>query len=236
LILCFFVTRRPRKKYIDFFHPDSYNLAYERCSFCWRRCIMPRKLENAHDLLMKNGKEFLLKNQDGHLGRFDVRRLTAQCGMATGTFYHYFESKDALVLQILKSDWNGILREVEKTTEKDGPLRQKVETIYRLLSTFELNYRRSAMSLLTQKESSIAVKEREEAKLYSLVQSFLRSEIEKGEIELSADPATAAYLLVQLLFAAARNPEISFSELWACMNFRDASPEKGGRRAGNPRS
>ena len=55
--------------------------------------------------MMEYGREFLLHNQDGKAGRLNIRELTARCGMALGTFYRYFDSKDDLVRQIMMEDW-----------------------------------------------------------------------------------------------------------------------------------
>ena len=64
---------------------------------------MAVKLENARESLMECGKDFLLQNRDGKAGKINVRDLTARCGMALGTFYHYFDSKDDLVRQIMNA-------------------------------------------------------------------------------------------------------------------------------------
>jgi hypothetical protein len=74
---------------------------------------MAQKLENARGSLMKYGKNFLLQNRDGLAGRFNVRDLTSGCGMALGTFYRYFDSKDDLVRQIMMEDWMKIMRSID---------------------------------------------------------------------------------------------------------------------------
>ena len=78
---------------------------------------MSQKIENAKQALTEQCRQFLLNNRDGSLGKFNVRELTAQCGMATGTFYHYFKNKDELVVQILGSDWDDIIADIKPVSE-----------------------------------------------------------------------------------------------------------------------
>jgi AcrR family transcriptional regulator len=182
---------------------------------------MAQKIENARLELMEAARKFLTFNKNGRLGRFDVRTITAQCGMATGTFYHYFSSKDDLVIQVMLDDWNKIITRIEKTTSGKGSLRSKIEVIYNELNRFESDYIYSAMRLITPTKEHIETKQRNEKMMYDIVKSFLQDEIECGDLELSADTDTASYMLVQILLSAGRNPNMSFDELWKCMNFRD---------------
>ena len=52
---------------------------------------MQPKVENARKKLMTQGKKKLVK--DGY-GGIVIAELTAACGMAAGTFYNYFKSKE----------------------------------------------------------------------------------------------------------------------------------------------
>lgn len=184
---------------------------------------MAVKLENARESLMECGKDFLLQNRDGRAGKFNVRDLTAQCGMALGTFYHYFDSKDDLVRQIMQEDWLEIMKNVDSITESDGSLYEKLKLIYNQICGFEQAYRYSALNQLSQTAENRKFKEKCMKDLQDKVSDFLSAEIDRNELELSAKIDAAAYLLIQLISAAARNPALSFNDLWQCMNFRDTS-------------
>jgi AcrR family transcriptional regulator len=187
---------------------------------------MAQKLENARGSLMKYGKNFLLQNRDGLAGRFNVRDLTSGCGMALGTFYRYFDSKDDLVRQIMMEDWMKIMRSIDSEIQSSRSLYEKLKFIYVQICNFEQVYRYSAMNLLSQTEENRVFKEKRLEDLQNKVADFLTAEIDRNELQLTAKTDAAAYLLIQLISATARNPALSFDDLWQCMNFRDISIRK----------
>jgi AcrR family transcriptional regulator len=187
---------------------------------------MAVKLENARGSLMKYGKNFLLQNRDGLAGRFNVRDLTSGCGMALGTFYRYFDSKDDLVRQIMMEDWMKIMRSIDSEIQSSRSLYEKLKFIYVQICNFEQVYRYSAMNLLSQTEENRVFKEKCLEDLQNKVADFLTAEIDRNELQLTAKTDAAAYLLIQLISATARNPALSFDDLWQCMNFRDISIRK----------
>ena len=184
---------------------------------------MSQKIDNAKETLMEQCRLFLLQNHDGRCGRFNVRDLTARCGMASGTFYHYFKSKDELVLLVMERDWSAIIDEIEPIAGQNCSLRDKVKAIYEKINGFERRYYFSAMRLLSQTPENLARRQENERRMYDLIQNFLRAETERGELAFSGDYEIAAYLLIQLFLAAGRNPGMDFDKLWECMNFIDTS-------------
>jgi AcrR family transcriptional regulator len=189
---------------------------------------MAVKLENARESLMECGKDFLLQNRDGKAGKINVRDLTARCGMALGTFYHYFDSKDDLVRQIMLEDWLEIMKNVDSIIESDGSLYEKLKFIYLQICGFEETYRYSSLNQLSQTAENRKFKEKCMKDLQDKISDFLSAEIDRNELQLSAKIDAASYLLIQLISAAARNPALSFNDLWQCMNFRDMSTKATG--------
>jgi AcrR family transcriptional regulator len=193
----------------------------------FREADMSQKIENARALLMKCGKDFLMNNPDGKAGKFNVRDLTARCGMALGTFYHYFDSKDALVRLIVREDWLKALKVMDSVIASGYSLYRKVKLIYGQVLIFEQSYRYSALDLLSQTEENRRFQKECFELLQTKIRDFLAVEVEKNELHLKADPEIAAYLLIQLFSATAKNPEMDFDDLWMCMTFRDNSRQKG---------
>jgi AcrR family transcriptional regulator len=183
---------------------------------------LPQKLNNAEARLMEQGRAFLLSNRDGSLGKFNLRELTAQCGMALGTYYRYFESKDDLVIRIMCEDWDRVVAAVRGAAGMNGSLRDKLKLIYEKITEFDGNYRYSAMGFLCSSDENMALRKKNEDMMYAAVEDFIRAETDAGELTISAKPEVAAYLLVQLLLAAGRRPEIGFDELWKCLNYDKA--------------
>lgn len=184
---------------------------------------MSQRIENAREKLMDAGRQYLLQNRDGGGEKFSVRAVTAQCDMALGTFYRYFESKDDLIQQILAAEWGAAIDALDPIIEGDAPLYEKVRGIYGQICTFEENYRYSAAALLNRSAENAAFRETHMQRMYDRIEQFLQHEIARGSLVLSADLSSASYLLVQLFIATGRNPKMDFDDLWACMIFRDTS-------------
>ena len=195
---------------------------------------MPQKIANAREKLMQRGKIFLLQNADGKQGKLSIRNLTAECGIALGTFYHYFSSKDDLVRQILWEDWQHVLGAIDESLRCGGTLYEKVHCLYDQLDGFEQTYRCSALALFSPTRENIDFREENLRLLYERVQVFLREEVEHGELKLYAETTSAAYLLVQLFLATSRNRDMDFDELWKCMNFQDGTAEQAAAEGGKP--
>lgn len=187
---------------------------------------LPEKIKDAREALLREGRRFLMENQDGRYGKFSVRELTSRCAMASGTFYHYFASKDELVLELMETDWAGVIDAIEPLAASDRPLRGKAELIYDMVTDFQRRYYLSAMSLMSPTQKNIERRRKNEQAMYAAVRGFLSAEAERGELVLAADCDSAAYLFIQLILAAGRNPDMDFDKLWKCMNFIDGSASK----------
>ena len=187
---------------------------------------MTLKIENAKERLMACGKKYLLANDHGQFGRIGIRQLTTECGMALGTFYRYFVSKDDLVMKIMEKDWEDAVKSIDATIASDTPMYDKVKGVYEEIGTFDRNYYYSAMRMFNPTEEAVAFKKKNEAMMYDKIQALLEEEIQKGKLILDADPKDAAYFLIQIFLACARRDDITFEELWKCMTFRLTDEEK----------
>ena len=77
--------------------------------------------------------------KDGYR-KLSVREVARVCGMATGTFYRYFPSKDYLVAEIIARDWAatyGKMREVAKTAKT---FEEGFMTFFRLTDAFSARF------------------------------------------------------------------------------------------------
>ena len=189
---------------------------------------MAQRIENARQKLMERGRICLLGTETGQYGRLGIRELTADCGIALGTFYRYFKSKDDLVLQILKEDWDKMLARLDELMLADLSLYEKIRGMYEVVSDYERGYRYSAMQLFSANEENLAFREENMLRLYERIKALLKSEIDRGSLVLTADLDSAAYLLVELIIATAKNPRMDFDDLWRCMIFQDNSGLPGG--------
>lgn len=178
---------------------------------------MPPKIDDAREILLSCGKKTLLRNAHGQYGKFSIRELTAECGLATGTFYSYFKNKDDLARQVLSADWDGVISKNLEIIHSDKTVYEKLDTIYTNIKTFEQAYQYS-LKLFTPSKSNVEFSHRNLQKLYNSLKALLEIEIQRGSFEIKTNLDNAAYLLGQFLFSAAISSAIAFEELWNCLN------------------
>lgn len=88
---------------------------------------MPKTLVNIkEDILMVTRK---LLSEEGY-GKLNMRTIASKCGIATGTLYNYYKSKQEIVEEIVRSEWNMMLRRVEQGAKSDIKLIDKLGIIY----------------------------------------------------------------------------------------------------------
>ena len=62
---------------------------------------MSRIIENPKGLILSNAKE-LLYNEG--FKKFSMRNLSRKCGIALGTIYNYYSTKEELIIEMM-TDW-----------------------------------------------------------------------------------------------------------------------------------
>jgi AcrR family transcriptional regulator len=67
--------------------------------------------------------------------KISIRDIAKECGIATGTFYNYFRSKQAIVSALLAEDWAMMERMIKAHTQMEAPPINQLETVF-----FELKY------------------------------------------------------------------------------------------------
>ena len=178
---------------------------------------MSHKIENARENLLKNGREALIS---GGYDNLNIKALAARCGMAVGTFYQYFQNKDALVMRIVYESCELIPEKIGGISSNDWPLKEKLEYVYEQFRAFQKTYVSMRIGVLRLSDEYERLRAELMKDIDASVEQLLRDEIRRGGLELNADAATAAYLLTHLLFAVGRDADLSFDEIWNCMNFR----------------
>jgi len=88
---------------------------------------MPKNLVNIKHEIIQTTREMILEN--GY-DKLNMRDIAKRCGIATGTFYNYFRSKQAIVASLLDADWKVFRQSLQvKTDETQPPVRQ-LETLF----------------------------------------------------------------------------------------------------------
>jgi AcrR family transcriptional regulator len=78
---------------------------------------MPKILENVREQLLAEAKKQI--NENGY-AKTTIRSVAGACGLATGTVYNYFSSKDMLIATFMLEEWKVCLNDIKSGTCDDA--------------------------------------------------------------------------------------------------------------------
>jgi len=70
----------------------------------FQRARRPEQKEERRTLLLDAARELLLEHQSTHL-ELSLNELSQRAGMAKSNVYRYFESREAILLELLRQEW-----------------------------------------------------------------------------------------------------------------------------------
>ncbi len=91
---------------------------------------MPKKIENAKELLLERAKELL--EREGY-ERLTMRSVANAAGLGVGTAYNYFPSKNVLIASFMLEDWAVCLGKMNACTHSGI---ERVAFVYACLREF----------------------------------------------------------------------------------------------------
>lgn len=94
---------------------------------------MPKIIENVRESLIAEAKKQVLQNGFSALS---IRSVAKACGIATGTVYNYFESKEMLVASFMAEDWLTAVQTMKSRCQGDSDAVSVLETIHDGLSSY----------------------------------------------------------------------------------------------------
>ncbi len=103
--------------------------------------ILNNKVTSREDILI-NAREIISRDS---LGALSIRSLAKKCGIATGSMYNYFPSKNEMILEVVLSVWdelfiiedlkgNSFIESIEKLMDSLEKGRQKYPDFFKLHS------------------------------------------------------------------------------------------------------
>ena len=98
---------------------------------------MPKIILNLRENILKESKN-ILKTESYE--KLTVRRVAAKCGVAVGTVYNYFPSKEMLTAGVMLEDWNRILERMKASAELAASPMEGLEQIYAALQDYISEY------------------------------------------------------------------------------------------------
>ena len=99
---------------------------------------MPKVIENPQERILACARAMLLEQGIDHL---NIRAVAAACGVAVGTVYNYYRSKDQLIASIMLQDWLLCMHEAAGNAAAAQSPAQGLRAICRGIDRFAGRYR-----------------------------------------------------------------------------------------------
>ena len=167
---------------------------------------MPKIIKNPEDRILQAARQRLL---DKELSSFSLRGIAADCGIAVGTIYNYFNDKESLMAAVMIQDWKDALETTRKELTQTQSLQEGLLDICNGLRNFCLRYQKVWSSYPTGGEFSMRYRKRHELLLSQI------TEMIKGLYERFDAPCEEhrTILYAELIIAGAQHPEIREEEI-----------------------
>ena len=171
---------------------------------------MPKLIKNAKITILQKAKSILLERG---LSSLNMRALAAEAGVAAGTLYNYFSSKEDLITAVLTVDFKKMLAVMNSASSKTKSAIDGLEIIFNAIRDFSTPYDAVFLELRTT-DIYLAVHSRYRQ---GIINSVAEQILPLGERHgFLFDETVAPFLAEALLFAAVR-PGASFARLKPCI-------------------
>jgi AcrR family transcriptional regulator len=101
---------------------------------------MPKIIENLRQTILDSAQSILL--QSGYAA-LTIRKVACASGIAVGTVYNYFPSKELLAAAVMLEDWQEALAVIRAACEKADDIRTGLAAAYGEVSAFSRRYQPS---------------------------------------------------------------------------------------------
>jgi AcrR family transcriptional regulator len=172
---------------------------------------MPKNLNNVKEDILIVTRQLL--KETGYTS-LSIRQIAAKCGVALGTVYNYYKSKNEIIAEILNNEWNLMMRRIEQQTKASVLAIDKLEIIFNELKYFMNNVHGfwfdtypigndTNMSICAMKEKKQFLRSQLSEKIYSFI--VLN--------QLDSDEARNICNTISVILIAHSNDNIDFSIL-----------------------
>lgn len=167
---------------------------------------MPKILPNQREVFLNNAKKILKKEGCGALS---IRRLANDSGVATGTLYNYFRSKEDLIAAVMLDDWKKTLKAMQIRSAEAPGFAEGLTGIRQCIAEFVKKYRPLWMQYIRGGGSGKVIGDHHEqliAQIAGTISALISRTGDEGLSDLSL-------ILAETVLTAAQRPEITDSTL-----------------------
>jgi AcrR family transcriptional regulator len=99
---------------------------------------MPKKIEHLREDILKDARRILCSRGYEAL---TMRLVAADCGIAVGTLYNYYPSKEMLAGNVMLEDWQKCLAAMKERCDQAASLTAGLDVLYHGIGRFARRYR-----------------------------------------------------------------------------------------------
>lgn len=164
---------------------------------------MPKLIANLRENILKNAKaELLQKGYDS----LTIRKVAQDCGIAVGTVYNYFSSKEMLAASVMLEDWLCVLNRIHGGCAAARSVPDALRVLYEGVSDFSGIYRSVWEGYAFSETERGAFSER-----HRLLASQLKECLQPALTRFSPDaPEGTEVFLVENLLLCSGGSELTF--------------------------
>ena len=111
---------------------------------------MPRIIENPQEIILEHALRIL--EEQGY-DALNMRNIARSCGIATGTIYNYFPTKQDLLLQMMSSYWEQQYQTIDTVINSDIGTFIKLEKVFTMMEGFVQYFKETWINWRQDKES-----------------------------------------------------------------------------------
>ena len=169
---------------------------------------MPKIIENLKERLLDTARGMLLSSGYASL---TMRGVAERCGIAVGTMYNYFPSKEMLAASVMLEDWQTALEEVRAACCAAGGVSQALNAAYDAVARFSGRYS-PVWENYTMQGSQQSAFNRRHRLLARQLADCLGPVLERC---CPAAPPAAAVFLAENILVCVNGSEMTFSDFLA---------------------
>lgn len=163
---------------------------------------MSRIIENPEQLILSRAKEILYNEG---IKKFSMRNLSGKCGIALGTIYNYYSTKEELIIEMMTDYWKENFYILEDILNSNDTLYIKLNEIFNKLNNFIKTFKEVWLKPELYENTDCIKKGLEKENIYIeklviMIERILLKEEENNKIKLRLDSyETAKFILMNYI-------------------------------------
>lgn len=172
---------------------------------------VPKIIDTPRETILDQARDIIVNEGYGSL---TIRRVSKNTGIAVGTIYNYFPTKDDIIVQLMEGYWYSYLKEVESVHDNETDFYKKLRLIFEKLNTFVETFKEVWVKNITMgyTEDSLTRKKSFDEKLIRKLEAILLEEVEKEKITLTTESYITAKFIMMNFYTMAQMKDFKYEE------------------------